>query len=69
MIPSNLENKKKRVVVKDIENKAGKQFSDYQDEFDYLISSGIALEVKAISNPKIPFGGIGAEKFVETLFE
>ena len=54
MIPSNLENKKKRVVVKDIENKNGKQFSDYQDEFDYLISSGIALDVKAISNPKFP---------------
>ena len=54
MIPSNLENKKKRVVVKDIENKTGKQFSDYQDEFDYLISSGIALDVKAISNPKFP---------------
>ncbi len=54
MIPSNLENKKKRVVVKDIENKVGKQFSDYQDEFDYLISSGIALEVKAISNPRFP---------------
>ena len=54
MIPSNLENKKKRVVVKDIENKVGKQFSDYQDEFDYLVSSGIALEVKAISNPKFP---------------
>ena len=54
MIPSNLENKKKRVVVKDIENKVGKQFSDYQDEFDYLISSGIALDVKAISNPKFP---------------
>ena len=54
MIPSNLENKKKRMVVKDIENKVGKQFSDYQDEFDYLISSGIALDVKAISNPKFP---------------
>ncbi|MBO4544736.1 MAG: AAA family ATPase, partial [Verrucomicrobia bacterium] len=41
MIPSLLENKKKRVVVQDIENKKGKRFSDYQDEFDYLISSGI----------------------------
>ena len=40
--------------MKDIENKDGKQFSDYQDEFDYLISSGIALDVKAISNPKFP---------------
>ncbi len=54
MIPSNLENKKKRIVVKDIESRPGKRFSDYQDEFDYLVNSGIALEVKAISNPTFP---------------
>ncbi len=54
MIPSNLENKKKRVVVQNIENKKGKRFADYQDEFDYLINAGIALEVKAISNPVFP---------------
>ena len=54
MIPSNLENKKKRVIVKNIENKKGKQFSDYQEEFEYLVQSGIALEVKAISNPHFP---------------
>ena len=54
MIPSNLENKKKRVVFKDIEEKKGKRYTDYQDEFEYLISSGIALEVKAISNPVFP---------------
>ena len=54
MIPSTLENKKKRIVVQNIENKKGKRFADYQDEFDYLISSGVALEVKAISNPVFP---------------
>ncbi len=54
MIPSNLENKKKRVVAKDIEEKKGKRMSDYVEEFDYLISSGIALEVKAISKPSFP---------------
>lgn len=54
LIPSNLENKKKRVNVKDIENKKGARFSRYADEFDYLINSGIALEVKAISNPVYP---------------
>ncbi|MCM1502010.1 MAG: ATP-binding protein [Bacteroidales bacterium] len=54
MIPSNLENRKKRVVVKDIEGKAGKRTGDYQDEFDYLVSSGIALEVDAISLPSYP---------------
>ena len=54
LIPSNLENKKKRATVKNIENKDGARFSTYQDEFDYLINSGIALEVKAISNPVYP---------------
>ncbi len=54
MIPSNLENKKKRIKVKDIEGKKGKRTSDYQDEFDYLVSSGISLEVDAISQPTYP---------------
>lgn len=54
MIPSNLENKKKRVVAKDIEGKKGKRMTDYEDEFDYLISAGIALDVKAISQPVYP---------------
>lgn len=54
LIPSSLENKKKRIVVQDIENVKGKRFSNYQDEFDYLINSGIALEVKALSAPVFP---------------
>lgn len=54
MIPSNLENKKKRVVAKDIEDKKGKRMNDYVEEFDYLVSSGITLEVKAISKPSFP---------------
>lgn len=54
MIPSNLENKKKRIVIKDIEDKSWKRAKDYLDEFDYLISAGVALEVKAISKPTYP---------------
>lgn len=54
LIPSNMENKKKRVVAQSIENKRGKTFSDYADEFEYLISAGIALNVQAISNPVFP---------------
>ena len=66
LIPSNMENKKKRIVVKkiegkaghkqfsDIENKKGKTFSDYADEFEFLTNSGVALAVRAISNPKFP---------------
>lgn len=55
MIPSNMENKKKRIIVKNIEGlKAHKQFSDYAEEFEYLTNSGVALSVQAISNPSFP---------------
>ena len=55
MIPSNMENKKKRIIVKHIEDTKGhKQFSDYAEEFEYLTNSGIALSVQAVSNPKFP---------------
>lgn len=55
MIPSYMENKKKRIVVKRIEETGKhKQFSDYADEFEYLTNSGIAIAVQAISNPKFP---------------
>lgn len=54
MIPSNMENHKKRIKVKDIEGKTGKRTSDYEDEFDYLVSSGISLDVNAISQPTYP---------------
>lgn len=55
MIPSNMENKKKRIIVKNIEGtKAHKQFSDYANEFEYLTNSGVALSVLAISNPAFP---------------
>lgn len=54
LIPSNMESRKKRVLVKNIENKQGKTFKDYEDEFEYLIHAGIALDVKAIANPSFP---------------
>lgn len=54
LIPSNLENKKKRVVFNEIENKKGKYHSNYSEEFDYLTASGVAIDVKAISNPHFP---------------
>ena len=55
MIPSIMENKKKRIVVNRIEETPShKQFSDYADEFEYLTNSGIALGVQAVSNPRFP---------------
>ena len=55
LIPSNMENRKKRVFISDIEQtKAHRQFSSYAQEFEYLTDSGVAIEVQAISNPKFP---------------
>lgn len=65
LLPSNLENKKKRIVYKDIEGKKGKKFSDYADEFEYLTNSGIALEVAAISNPHFPLAESEQKRLVK----
>lgn len=54
LIPSTLCNRKKRIVIKEIEGIKGKSKSNYQNEFDYLIYSGIALNADAISNPVFP---------------
>ncbi|MBR1454499.1 MAG: ATP-binding protein [Lachnospiraceae bacterium] len=53
-IPSLMENKKNRVVVKDIKGKKGYTFQYFEKSFEYLTSSGIAIKVNAISNPKFP---------------
>ena len=54
MIPSQMENKKKRVIAKDIREKKGDRFDNYKEEFDYLVNAGVALAVHAISNPRFP---------------
>ena len=42
------------MIIKDIENKSWKRSENYQDEFEYLISAGVALEVKAVSTLSYP---------------
>ena len=54
MIPSQMENKKKRIVAKNIQDKYGDRFDRYEEEFEYLVSSGIVLDVHAVSNPRYP---------------
>lgn len=63
MVPSQMGNKKKRVVAKDIDGKKGARFAQYRDEFEYLLSSGITLGVDGISNPKFPL----AESLIKNL--
>ena len=53
LIPSNLENKKKRLFFKQVEGRPARS-KEYMEEIDYLRSSGVALEVIAVSNPVFP---------------
>lgn len=53
MMPSYMENKVKRIQISKIDNKK-ETLEKYQDEFDYLISSGVAIGVKAVSDPRFP---------------
>ncbi len=54
MLPSNINNKVKRIQFTNIEDKKGARFEKYQNEFEYLIRSGIVIDCKAISEPKFP---------------
>lgn len=54
LIPSTIENKVKRLQFKMVEDIDDARYSRYADEFDYLLSSGIALGTRAISEPKFP---------------
>ena len=53
LIPSMMENKKKRIVANKIEAKKVK-LDKYEDEFEYLTNAGVALEVSAITDVKFP---------------
>lgn len=53
-LSSYMENKVKRIQFKKIEDAPKASMGRYQDEFDYLISSGCVLGAKAISNPVFP---------------
>lgn len=65
MIPSAMESHKKRVVYRDIENKPKGRHNDYLEEFDFLSASGVALEVKAISNPSFPLIESGVKNLLK----
>ncbi|MDE6702162.1 MAG: AAA family ATPase [Muribaculaceae bacterium] len=54
MLPSLMENQKKRIIFKNVEDRKGARAANFEDDLDYLISSGIALETTAVSNPKFP---------------
>ena len=54
LLSSNMANKVKRIQFKSIEGKDDSNLEKYEDEFDYLFDSGIALPSRAVSNPVFP---------------
>lgn len=54
LLSSNMVNKVKRIQFKAIEGKDDSNLEKYEDEFDYLFDSGIALPSRAVSNPVFP---------------
>lgn len=67
MVPSNMENKKKRLVYKSIEG-SDKRWKDYADEIEYLVGSGITLDVKAISSPSFPLVESASKNLIKLYF-
>lgn len=65
---SYMENKVKRIQANQIQGKNNDSFSRYEDEFDYLISSGIVNEVKAISNPRFPLDESSTKNLVKLYY-
>ena len=53
LILPKMENMKKELLYKTLRT-TGKTFNNYDDEFDYLINAGIALNIHAISNLLLP---------------
>ena len=67
-LPSCMENKVKRVQFKGIEKKTNANLSSYQDEFEYLMSSGIALGVKAVANPVYPLAETSSKNLIKLCY-
>lgn len=68
MIISNMCNKVKRLQFKKIEDKLKATYDTYQDEFDYLISSGVSLGVKAVSNPIFPLVEASSKNLIKLYY-
>ena len=65
---SYMENKVKRITFNKLDNIKNANLARYQDEFDYLIASGIANSVKAIVNPKFPLHESSSKNLIKLYY-
>ena len=63
MMISCMENKVKRLMLTTIDDGKHGRFEKYKDEFDYLLSSQVALGTLAIAEPKFPLVQSGEKKY------
>lgn len=68
MLISYMSNKVKRLQFKSIEGINDSNREKYQDEFDYLVSSGIALGVQASANPVFPLSESTAKNLIKLYY-
>lgn len=68
IMPSYMENKVKRIKFKQIDNIEDSNLLKYKDEFDYLINSGCALGVKAVSDPRFPLIESSSKNLIKLYF-
>lgn len=65
---SNMVNKVKRIQFKKIENKDDSNLEKYEDEFDYLVASGVVNAARAVSNPKFPLGESSSKNLIKLYY-
>lgn len=65
---SNMQNKVKRVIFKRIENKDDVNLGNYEEEFDYLIASGVCNSANAIANPVFPLNESQSKNLVKLYY-
>lgn len=65
---SNMENKVKRVAFKGIEGKRNASLSKYEEEFDYLVASGVVNEAYAVSNPHFPLSQTMSKNLIKLYY-
>jgi len=68
MLISNMSNKVKRLQFNHIESKKNADLETYEDEFDYLTSSGIVLSDRAISNPVFPLSQSSSKNLIKLYY-
>lgn len=68
MMPSYMENKVKRIQANSINNIKKDRMEKYTEDFEYLIHSGIALSVNAVSNPIFPLTESSSKNLMKLYF-